>query len=107
MSELKCIKEVCKMLDMTPRTIWYYEQRGLVKTVRESKTALRRLDADNIERLRKIRFLRRLGSPAVPPAMQFQRYSHQCIHCVPKESVPPLLHLWDRRFLLQNGSAPL
>ena len=49
------------MLDMTPRTIRYYEERGLVKTVRESKTALRRLDADNIERLRKIRFLRKLG----------------------------------------------
>ena len=61
MSELKCIKEVCKMLHMTPRTIRYYEQRGLVKTVRESKTALRRLDEDNIERLRKIRFLRKLG----------------------------------------------
>jgi DNA-binding transcriptional MerR regulator len=61
MNELKCIKEVCKMLDMTPRTIRYYEERGLVKTVRESKTAQRRLDKDNIERLRNIRFLRMIG----------------------------------------------
>ena len=49
------------MLDMTPRTIRYYEERGLVKTVRESKTAQRRLDKDNIERLRNIRFLRMIG----------------------------------------------
>lgn len=61
MSELKCIKDVCKMLDMTPRTIRYYEERGLVKTVRESKTALRRLDEDNIQRLRNIKFLRIIG----------------------------------------------
>jgi DNA-binding transcriptional MerR regulator len=49
------------MLDLTSRTIRYYEQLGLIKTVRESKTAPRRLDGENIERLRKIRFLRKLG----------------------------------------------
>ena len=49
------------MLDMTPRTIRYYEERGFIKTVRESKTSLRRLDEENIERLRKIHFLRKLG----------------------------------------------
>ena len=37
MGELKCINEVCKMLDMTSRTIRYYEQLGLIKTVRENK----------------------------------------------------------------------
>ena len=61
MEELKTINEVCKMLDMTSRTIRYYEQLQLITTVRESKTAPRRLDAENIERLRKIRFLRKLG----------------------------------------------
>ena len=49
------------MLDMTSRTIRYYEQLGLIKTVRENKTALRRLDAENVERLRNIRFLRKIG----------------------------------------------
>lgn len=61
MNTLKTINEVCKMLDLTSRTIRYYEQCGLIKSVRESKTAPRRLDEENIERLRKIRFLRKLG----------------------------------------------
>lgn len=61
MSELKPISEVCKNLGLTSRTIRYYEQCGLIRTIRKSKTAPRRLDSDNIERLRKIRFLRRLG----------------------------------------------
>ena len=49
------------MLDTTSRTIRYYEQLGLIKTVRQSNTAPRRLDEENIERLRRIRFLRKLG----------------------------------------------
>ncbi|MBP5377944.1 MAG: MerR family transcriptional regulator [Ruminococcus sp.] len=61
MSELKYINEVCKMLDTTSRTIRYYEQLGLIKTVRGSKTAPRQLDSEMIERLRKILFLRKLG----------------------------------------------
>lgn len=61
MRKIKTINEVCKMLDTTSRTIRYYEQLGLIKTVRQSNTAPRRLDEENIERLRKIRFLRKLG----------------------------------------------
>lgn len=49
------------MLDMTSRTIRYYEQRGLIRTTRESTSAPRRLDGGNIERLQRIRFLRKLG----------------------------------------------
>lgn len=49
------------MLNMTSRTIRYYEQRGLIKTARESETAPRMLDDENVERLRKIRFLKKLG----------------------------------------------
>ena len=61
MEEPKKINEVCRMLDMTSRTIRYYEQCRLIKTIRDSGNAPRRLDAVNIERLRKIRFLRSLG----------------------------------------------
>lgn len=61
MNEPKTINEVCKTLDITSRTIRYYEQCGLIKTIRESKTAPRKLDGENIERLRKIRFLRKRG----------------------------------------------
>ena len=49
------------MIGITSRTIRYYEQLGLIITVRESSNAPRRLDEENIERLRKIRFLRKLG----------------------------------------------
>ena len=49
------------MIGITSRTIRYYEQLGLITTVRESSNAPRRLDEENIERLRKIRFLRKLG----------------------------------------------
>lgn len=48
------------MLNMTSRTIRYYEQCKLIKTICANKTAPRRLDSENIERLRKIRFLRNL-----------------------------------------------
>ena len=61
MNKPQIITEVCKMLDLTTRTIRYYEQLGLIQTVRSSKTAPRRLDDENIERLRKIRFLRKIG----------------------------------------------
>ena len=61
MTELKTIHEVGKMLNMTSRTIRYYEQLRLITTFRESRTAPRRLDEENIEKLRKIRFLRKLG----------------------------------------------
>lgn len=61
MKDLKTINEVCKMLNMTSRTIRYYEQCGLIKTIRESKTAPRKLDDEAIERLQKIRFLKMLG----------------------------------------------
>lgn len=49
------------MLDMTSRAVRYYEQCGLIRTARSSPTAPRSLDKENIERLRKIRFLRKLG----------------------------------------------
>jgi DNA-binding transcriptional MerR regulator len=61
MQETKTITEVCKMLGMTSRTVRFYEQCGLISTTRQSTTAPRRLDEPNIERLRKIRFLRKLG----------------------------------------------
>lgn len=61
MDRLKTISEVCKELGMTSRTVRYYEQCGLITTHRTGKNAPRRLDGDNIERLRRIRFLRKLG----------------------------------------------
>ena len=61
MEGLKNITEVCRQLDLTSRTIRYYEQCGLIRTVRESAAAPRKLDSENIGRLKKIRFLKSLG----------------------------------------------
>ena len=61
MHETKHISEVCKMLDTTSRTIRYYEQLGLIYSTRETPSAPRRLDAENIEQLRRILFLRKIG----------------------------------------------
>ena len=61
MNELRHISDVCKELSVTSRTIRYYEQLGLIRSVRADKTAPRRLDSENIERIRKILFLRKLG----------------------------------------------
>lgn len=61
MDEAKNITEVCRELNLTSRTIRYYEQRGLIRTVRVSRTAPRKLDSENIARLRRIRFLKSLG----------------------------------------------
>ncbi len=61
MEETKHISEVCKQLGTTSRTIRYYEQLELIRTVRESRNGPRRLDSENIEQLRKILFLRKIG----------------------------------------------
>ena len=61
MYETKHISEVCKLLDTTSRTIRYYEQLGLIRSTRETPSAPRRLDAENIEQLRRILFLRKIG----------------------------------------------
>ena len=61
MNETRHISEVCRKLGTTSRTIRYYEQLGLLRTVRESRSAPRRLDGENIEKLQKILFLRKIG----------------------------------------------
>ena len=56
MNEYKSINEVCKMLDITSRTIRYYEELGLISTIRDSKTAPRKLDSNTIVKLKKYAF---------------------------------------------------
>lgn len=61
MHETVHISEACRMLGTTSRTIRYYEQLGLLRTVRETPSGARRLNAENIEQLRRILFLRQVG----------------------------------------------
>lgn len=55
------IADVCKQLNTTSRTIRYYEEIGLIETQRDNKTAPRKLNDKNVERLKKILFLRKIG----------------------------------------------
>ncbi|MBP0967413.1 MAG: MerR family transcriptional regulator [Oscillospiraceae bacterium] len=61
MHETVHISEVCRMLGTTSRTIRYYEQLGLLRTERETPAGARRLNAESIEQLRRILFLRKVG----------------------------------------------
>jgi DNA-binding transcriptional MerR regulator len=52
------IQEVAEEVGLTPRSIRYYEERGLLKPAARSEGAYRLYDADDIERLRFIKGLR-------------------------------------------------
>jgi DNA-binding transcriptional MerR regulator len=52
------IQEVAATLGLTPRTIRYYEELGLLEPAARSEGAYRLYDADDIERLRFIKALR-------------------------------------------------
>ena len=52
------IQEVSEEVGLTPRSIRYYEERGLLEPAARSEGAYRLYDADDIERLRFIKGLR-------------------------------------------------
>lgn len=52
------IQEVSEEVGLTPRSIRYYEERGLLKPAARSEGAYRLYDADDVERLRFIKGLR-------------------------------------------------
>lgn len=55
------IKDVCKQMDMTSRTLRYYEEEGLVTSIQENENAPRKYTAEQLERIRKIKILRSLS----------------------------------------------
>lgn len=55
------IAEVCSRLDLSPRTVRYYEELGLLPGVRRRTGGRRVYGADEIERLRFIQRLKTLG----------------------------------------------
>jgi DNA-binding transcriptional MerR regulator len=52
------IQEIAVEVGLTPRSIRYYEERGLLKPAARSEGAYRLYDADDVERLRYIKGLR-------------------------------------------------
>ena len=60
-AELLAIGEVCDITGLSPRTVRYYEELGLLEGVRRRVGGRRAYGADDIERLRFIRRLKTLG----------------------------------------------
>ena len=55
------IAQVCNELELSPRTVRYYEELGLLPGVRRLSGGRRIYGADEVERLRFIQRLKRLG----------------------------------------------
>jgi len=104
MNELKTINEVSKILDMTSRTIRYYEQCRLITTVRTSGTSPRKLDSENIGRLRRIRFLRKLGLSLdeIADAIQSENKATETIYRKNEEFKAEINALTERIYLLEE-----
>lgn len=58
--ELQTISQVSKQLNISPRTLRYYEQIGLISSVKKEDFAYRTYDENTIVRLRQIIVLRKL-----------------------------------------------
>lgn len=63
MGQLHDISEVCSFLGTTSRTLRFYEQEGLIKSTLIPPSARRRYDAEQIEKIKYILALRKLGLP--------------------------------------------
>jgi DNA-binding transcriptional MerR regulator len=60
---LRSIQQLCAETGLTPRTVRYYEELGLLPSVRRRAGGRRVYGADEIERLRFIQRLKSLGLP--------------------------------------------
>lgn len=61
--EFMTISQLTRLYDVTPRTLRYYEQLGLIKSVRADDYAYRTYDGENCGRINKIVLLRKLRIP--------------------------------------------
>ena len=57
------ITDLTNQLDISSRSLRYYEQMGLIKSVRPEFEKYRYYDTENIERLRQIMVLRKMQIP--------------------------------------------
>lgn len=61
MNELIKIRDMASRYDLSARTLRYYEDMGLIKSVRREDYAYRLYDEDNVKRLEQILILRKLN----------------------------------------------
>lgn len=59
--QLITLRELCKALNLTRRTIQCYEQAGLMKPVARNKYGYLLYDQESVERAARIKFLQGLG----------------------------------------------
>ncbi len=88
------IGELASILDMSPRTIRYYEEVGLLNSIKRIEGAKRVYTDQDLRRLRFIKRLKLLGLTLVEMKELEDIYR---IHKTNKKVLPKLLELLDRR----------
>ena len=88
------IGELASILDMSPRTIRYYEEVGLLNSIKRIEGAKRVYTDRDLRRLRFIKRLKLLGLTLVEMKELEDIYR---IHKTNKKVLPKLLELLDRR----------
>jgi len=88
------IGELGGLLDMSPRTIRYYEEVGLLNSIKRIEWAKRVYTGQDLRRLRFIKRLKLLGLTLVEMKELEDIYR---IHKTNKKVLPKLLELLDRR----------
>jgi DNA-binding transcriptional MerR regulator len=87
------IGEMGKMLDMSPRTIRYYEEIGLLNTVKRMEGGRRIYTDNDLRRLRFIKKLKLLGL-SLNDMAELERINS--IHRFNKEGLPKVVELLHR-----------
>jgi DNA-binding transcriptional MerR regulator len=88
------IGELARLVDLSPRTIRYYEEIGLLSTVRRLEGGKRIYTADDLRRLRFIKKLKALGLTLAEMQELEAAYAR---HRTNAKVLPRLVELLDRR----------
>ncbi len=88
------IGELARLLDLSPRTIRYYEEIGLLNSVRRLDGGKRIYTGDDLRRLRFVKKLKALGLTLAEMLELEQAYAR---HRTNTRVLPRLVELLDRR----------
>lgn len=88
------IGELARLLDLSPRTIRYYEEIGLLNSVRRLDGGKRIYTGDDLRRLRFVKKLKALGLTLAEMQELEQAYAR---HRTNTRVLPRLIELLDRR----------
>lgn len=88
------IGELARLLDLSPRTIRYYEEIGLLNSIRRLEGGKRIYTGDDLRRLRFVKKLKALGLTLAEMQELEQAYAR---HRTNTRVLPRLVELLDRR----------